>query len=463
MNLFIHHKDMRTLDNTTLIDMCNNKIKNIIPIFILTPKQINKKINKYFNNNFVQFMCESLLKLQNDYVKKNRDLLFFYGDTLKVLKEIHNKYKIDNIGFNVSYSPFGQKRDNRIITWAKKNKISIHQKEDEILHDLLNNKTKKKDGLPYKVFTPFYKKLRNNRINLPDKKFSFTCLKKNPKIEVKYHIKKNILKSFYKEKGNLFFKSGRRAALEKLSKIEKSQKGYNVNRNYLSYRTTELSAYINLGTLSIREVYHYCLDKLGEENKIIDELYWRDFYINIMYFFPHVIGNSFTKKYDKLKWNNDMTLFRKWCNGETGFPIVDACMKQLNETGYMHNRGRMIVASFLTKDLLIDWRLGEKYFAKKLIDYSISSNNGGWQWSSSTGTDSQPYFRIFNPWSQSKKFDPNCTYIKKWLPELKNVASDAIHNWKRYNTEYSDIRYPKPIVDHSTQRKKTLKIFQRIQ
>ena len=182
---------------------------------------------------------------------------------------------------------------------------------------------------------------------------------------------------------------------------------------------------------------------------------------NILNYFPHVVGNSFKEKYNRIEWKNSDDDFEKWKSGKTGFPIVDACMCQLNKTGFMHNRGRMIVASFLTKDLLIDWKWGEKYFATKLIDYNISANNGGWQWAAGTGTDAQPYFRIFNPWSQSENYDPECKYIKKWIPELKDVEIKHIHKWNKHYNEY-DIKYPEPMLDHSLARKETLEVFKRI-
>jgi len=170
------------------------------------------------------------------------------------------------------------------------------------------------------------------------------------------------------------------------------------------------------------------------------------------------VGNSFHSKYDNIKWNNNITFFDKWKHGMTGFPIVDACMRQLNQTGYMHNRGRMIVASFLTKDLLIDWKWGEKYFATQLIDYNISANNGGWQWCAGTGTDSQPYFRIFNPWTQSKNFDPKCVFIKKWIPELSNIDSKYIHSWNKNHHKFKT-KYPSPIIEHDVARKEPLKVY----
>ena len=233
-------------------------------------------------------------------------------------------------------------------------------------------------------------------------------------------------------------------------------------RNFLSYETSNLSAFINLGLISIREVYFKIIEKLGNKNNLIDELYWRDFYYNILYYFPHIVGNSFNKKYDKIEWNHDTKNFKKWCRGETGFPVVDACMRQLNETGFMHNRGRMIVASFLTKDLLIDWRLGEQYFSTKLIDYNISANLNGWQWVAGTGTDAQPYFRIFNPWTQSKTYDKDCNYIKKWIPELKDVINNDIHKWFKSYEQYKKISYPIPIIKNDEARLETLKAYKKI-
>lgn len=458
MNIFIHHKDLRYQDNTTL-NLMSKELKDIIPIFIFPPEQIDSKKNKYFSHNFVQFMCESLIELKKDYLKKNGKLNFYKGDTLDVLKDIHKKYKIENIGFNVDYSPYAKKRDISIINWAKKENINIYNEEDILLQNLLEGDTKSKNsGDPYKVFTPFMKYLRSTYDvrNISKKKPSLI----NKSIITKYSINDKDLKLFYQQNDNLNVKSGRHEAKKKLKLIKKQQE-YDEMRNCLTYKTTHLSAYTNLGLLSIREIYHYCLEKLGKDNGIINELYWRDFYYNIIYFYPQVVGNSFKEKYDNIKWRNDKKEFKLWCEGKTGFPIVDACMRQMNTIGYMHNRGRMIVASFLTKDLLIDWRWGEKYFATQLQDYSISANNGGWQWTAGTGTDSQPYFRIFNPWSQSKSYDPNCEYIKKWIPELENVNNKDIHEWDKKYKDYKNIKYPEPIVDHKKERLNTLKVYKK--
>ena len=462
MNLFLHHRDIRYQDNTTLIKMGKELKAPITPIFIFPPEQIDPKENKYFSNNLVQFMCESLVELQKDYKKKSGDLYFFEGDTLAVLKDIHKNNKINSIGFNVDYSPYAKDRDEKIKKWAEKEGIFIYQEEDMLLQNLLEGETKSKNsGEPYKVFTAFMKFLRATyKVDEPNKS-SIKFKKEN--FETKYEIKSNELKKFYQENKDINVPSGRDNAKKRLKSV-KDQKKYDELRNCLNYETTNLSAYINLGLLSIREVFKYCLDKLGKNNGIITELYWRDFYYNILYFFPKVVGHSFREQYDKIKWRNNKKQFKAWTEGKTGFPIVDACMRQMNNTGYMHNRGRMIVASFLTKDLLIDWRWGEKYFATQLEDYNISANNGGWQWASGSGTDSQPYFRIFNPWSQSEKYDPNCEYIKKWVPELIDVDNKDIHNWEKKCKEIiktKNINYPEPIVNHKEERENTLKVYKK--
>jgi len=458
MNLFIHHRDIRWQDNTTLNNMFQQLDDEITPIFIFPPEQIDPKKNKYFSNNLVQFMCQSLQQLNKEYKDKGGELYFFEGDNLDILKKLHKKEKINSIGFNLDYSPYAKKRDEKIIKWAEKEDIKIFSFEDMLLHPVNNGDTKSKNsGEPYKVFTPYMKYLRANfKVDEPK---NITLKFKKYKLNIKENLKSKEISKFFEENENLNVPAGRKEASNKL-KMVKVQKQYDKNRNFLTYETSLLSSYINLGLLSIREVYHHCLKVLGKNNGIITELYWRDFYYNILNFYPHVVGNSFKENYDKIKWRNDKKQFKAWCEGKTGFPIVDACMRQMNTIGYMHNRGRMIVASFLTKDLLIDWRWGEKYFATQLEDYNISANNGGWQWAAGTGTDSQPYFRIFNPWTQTKSYDNDCEYIKKWIPELKDVPNEDIHKWEIKHGDY-DIDYPNPIVNHKEERLNTLKVYKK--
>ena len=451
MNIFIHRRDLRINDNTSLI----NLEEDIIPIFIFDPLQIDKNKNEYFSNNLVYFMCESLIELKNEYKKLNGNLQFFYGNYIKIIKDLIKKNEINSISFNLDYSPYSKKRDKEIADFCNANNIKCNVYEDMLLNSIDSGKslipsTKK----PYTVFTPFMNNLKKYKVEKPKKnnsKYNDFLLKS------KYIIEHENLAKFYNINKNLHIKPGRKEGIIMLNKI-KNQKKYDELRNNLNYSTTNLSAYINLGLISIREVYYKIIEELGINNGLINELYWREFYYNILNYFPHVVGNSFKEKFDKIKWNNNAKFFELWCIGKTGFPIVDACMRQMNISGYMHNRGRMIVSSFLVKDLQIDWKLGEKYFANNLIDYNISANNGGWQWSAGTGTDSQPYFRIFNPWTQSKNFDPDCKYIKKWIDELKNVENKKIHEWFKYYSQ-ENTEYPQPIVDHSEQRKITLEMY----
>jgi deoxyribodipyrimidine photo-lyase len=225
--------------------------------------------------------------------------------------------------------------------------------------------------------------------------------------------------------------------------------------------TTFLAPHNKFGTLSIREVYHTIKERFGSEHTLIRELYWRDFFTHIAWHFPHVFGHAFYRHYDAIKWENDNELFSAWCSGRTGFPIVDAGMRELVATGFMHNRVRMIVSSFLVKDLLISWQWGERFFAQHLTDYDPSVNNGNWQWAASTGCDAQPYFRIFNPWLQQKRFDPQCAYIKRWIPELSQYSAAEIHKLAdRAGPSGGRAReYPAPVVQHSIQKIRAEELF----
>lgn len=466
MNIFLFHRDLRLIDNTTLIYQMKNIKNGIIPIFIFTIDQIDK--NDYFSNNSVQFMVESLHELNREIELYNGKIYYFKGNTMDVINEIHKKNKINSIGYNIDYTPYARKRDNEIREYCKNNNIICYEKEDYLLYDILNGQTKKQDSSPYLVFTPFKNYCLKNLIvrDIDNfKKFKFVLNKSLEKI--KYYINDNVIDTFYKKNTDININGGRHNGLQILKTIEKF-KDYNKKRDILTYKTTFLGAHLHFTTVSIREVYQKILNKLGKNNNLINELHWRDFYANITYEFPKVLdgqvkikNKSYKNEYDNIKWSYNKKIFEKWCNGETGFPLIDASMKQLNKTGFMHNRCRMIVASFLTKDLHIDWRLGEKYFASKLVDYDPINNNGGWQWCSGSGTDAQPYFRIFNPWTQIKKYDPNCEYIKKWLPQLNNIDIRYIYKWYDVCDEFMNkgVKYHRPIVDHDKERIKTIKMY----
>lgn len=401
INIFIFRRDFRIHDNLALnrlIKDCGNK--GIYPIFIFNPAQIYPNNNPYFSNNCVQFMIESL-----DDLDKNIHVNYYEGVDIDILTKLSNKYKIKSIAYNKDYSPFAIKRDSIIEEWANKNGILIITEEDYTLYNMgtiQNNQDK-----PYQVFTPFYKKSLSLKVNDVQKLIV-------KRINVIKHIKKFDKHKYYNVNDDLAVRGGREKALIRLKNV---MTDYAKFRDYPGLdKTTKLSAYIKFGCVSIREVYH----NYNDAKELQRELIWREFYANILYYFPYVLGNSFKEKYDTIKWTNNKEWFKKWCEGKTGYEMVDAGMNQLNKTGWMHNRLRMITAMFLTKDLLIDWRWGEKYFASKLVDYDPASNNGGWQWSASTGTDSQPYFRIFNPDLQLKKYDKEYEYIRRWIPNYED-------------------------------------------
>ena len=442
--LFIFRRDLRLYDNTSL-NLVKNKYPNseIIPIFIFNKKQIDENENKYYSKNAAQFLFESLEEL--DFIN------YYYTDNeINILDELYKKYKFDVISYNKDYTPYAKKRDDEINVWANSKKIEIIASEDYTLHNM--GEITKDDKQPYLKFTPFYKKsiLKKPRSLFTNKTFNF--IKDD----------KSLLSlDFIRPKPNKFIlvNGGRKNALIILQQLKNGKfNNYDTERDYPYLdKTTKLSAYIKFGCISIREIYY----TLPITHGIIRELYWHDFYAIITYYFPYVLnGESFIKKYKNIKWNNNNDLFEKWKNGFTGFPLIDAAMRQLKICGWMHNRCRMVVASFLVKNLFIDWRKGEEHFAKSLVDYDPSSNNGGWQWCASTGTDSQPYFRIFSPTLQMKKFDNNCDYIKKWIPELKDVSNKIILNWE--TKQYPNINYPKPIINTKETSKIFIKTFKEI-
>lgn len=471
MHIYIFHRDLRIVDNTALINQIKTVNEGVVPMFVFTPEQIDRKKNKYFSNSSVQFMIESLVELSNDIKKKNGQLYFFYGNTIKVLNELNKINKIESIAYNVDYTPYAMERDKKKKDWAKKNDVVIYEKEDYPLFDILNGQTKKDNGEPYEMFTPFKRNLLNKLVPRDVDNFkSFLFKKLN--LGNKYSISEKEIHHFYEPDDNVEVKGGRSNGLKRLANM-KNFKDYSKSRDMLTYQTTKLSAYNHFTCVSIREVYHKVLDTLGKNSGIINELIWRDFYINLTYYFPRVLkgqisgtNKCFREKYDKIKWNKNKNWFKRWCDGTTGFPVVDAGMRQLNLTSFMHNRSRMITTSFLSKDLLLPWTWGEMYYANKLVDYSPMMNSGGHQWTASVGSDAQPYFRIFNPFSQAKNYDPDCVYIKKYIPELKDIPNNDILNWDReevHNKWLSlGIKYFKPMVSHDEQRKKALDLYKSV-
>lgn len=452
-SLFIFRRDLRLQDNTALLAAIA-KSKQVILVFIFDPRQITNK-NKYLSLNAMQFMLESLQDLQIAAKNAHGKIYFFSGVADRVIEKLIADTNPDAIFANKDYTPFSLARDQKIKQLCEHYKIAFEQYEDVLL--LNPDQIKTKTGKFYQVFTAFFKNAQLLVVNEPRLRVKFSENVFYTKTIANTIPLAQIGKELLVDLNPDLITPGGTIAGHKILNNLAVFKNYLAIRDLPTHNTTHLSAHLKFGTISVREAFYAISKHLGHEHALIRQLYWRDFFTYVAYHTPHVFGQAFNLKYDHISWQNDAHKFKLWCAGKTGFPIVDAGMRELNQTGFMHNRVRMITASFLVKDLHIDWRLGEQYFAQKLADYDPAVNNGNWQWVASTGCDAQPYFRIFNPWLQQKKFDPSCVYIKKWLPELKLVNSNVIHSW--YKQDDSTINYPKPILDHSVASKQAVKLY----
>lgn len=455
-SLFIFRRDYRLVDNKGLIDALKRS-KEVIPIFILTPEQLDERENDYKSDNAVQFMIESLEELDQALKKKKSKLFFFYNSPEIAVEKILNQNEdIEAVFVNMDYSPYSSDRDEAIQEVCEQLDVDFNFLEDCLLQPVGSVRTG--GNKYYQKFTPFFNAAKGLKVDEVEPNLRSNYAKAGTRLTGQYT---GSLHKFYKKNPDLWKKGGRSEALKILKNLNE-HKTYNKDRNDLNLETTNLSAYIKFGCVSIREVYHAFKKQLGTSNDLIKQLYWRDFYHNILFSNPQVVGGAMKPKYNKIKWINDKDDFKAWCDGETGFPVVDAAMRSMNETGYMHNRARLIVSNFLIKVLMIDWQWGEKYFSQKLMDIDIANNNGNWQWGASTGADSQPYFRVFNPWLQSAKFDPKAEYIKQWIPELKDVPAKHLHKWNEHFDKYPDIDYPEPIIDYTEGKKEALKRYKQV-
>ena len=451
-SIFIFRRDFRLHDNTGFIE-CYKKSSNILPIFIFTPEQIEN--NEYFSSNCFQFMLESLDELDKELKTNYKSQLhYYYGENVKILKDLKKTYDYNSIFYNKDYTNYAKKRDKLIEDYCNENEINCTTTEDYLLSNI--GTYLKDDGKEYLKYTPF----KNKAKTLPVRKPNNQKFEENKFSKVVCIFKLKNLDKYYTKNENLTVKGGRTEALLILKNIQKFI-NYGSERNDLNTPTTHLSAYIKFGCVSIREVYDTIVKKLGIDNGLIDQLYWREFYFYLVYYNSTLLeGHSLKPQYDNIKWENNPKVIEAWKNGNTGFPAVDAGMREMNKTGFMHNRARLITSGILIKILNCDWRIGEKYFAQTLYDYDPTVNNGNWQWSSGSGADSQPYFRIMSPWKQAIDNDPNCEYIKKWVPELKDVPNKDIFNWSVSYSKYSKkINYPKPIVDYEIMRKTIVNVY----
>ncbi|MFA9214830.1 MAG: deoxyribodipyrimidine photo-lyase [Candidatus Methylacidiphilales bacterium] len=423
--IFWHRRDLRNLDNAGLYHALKSGLP-VLPIFIFDKSILDKLEDK--EDKRVTFIYQQIEELKQAYQLQKSDLLVAYGEPLLVLKNITEQYNIKKVFTNHDYEPYANKRDEEVQQFLVSKNIEFLTFKDQCIFE--KNEVTKDDGKPYTVFTPYSKKWKSKLNDYYLKAYPTEKYFKNfYPIEQKLPLIKIEEMGFTK---NEFPIPSKQTTLDLI-------KNYAYNRNFLAITgTSRLGVHFRFGTISIREKARICAE-ISET--FLNELIWRDFYMTILYHFPHVVNGAFRPEYDRIKWVNNEVDFKNWCDGITGYPIVDAGMRELNATGFMHNRVRMIVASFLTKHLLIDWRWGEAYFAQKLLDFDLSANNGGWQWAAGSGTDAAPYFRVFNPTLQTEKFDKKGEYIKKWVPEILFSS------------------YVKPIVNHEFARKRCLEVY----
>ena len=463
-SLFIFRRDLRLEDNTGLISALSQDAEQVIPCFILDEQLLKSTPAKQKNSNAIQFMMESLRDLDQQLKQENSRLHLFFGKTQNVIKELSGKENIGSVHFNNDYTVFSKTRDEGIFNICRERNVKCFRYSDLLLIDDPRSMMKHSDGKPYTVFTHFFNRAVEVSVLRPQQnayKNNFTKSNNSLLEEIEERKKEDLYRQNVESYNSSIYSRGGRSRCLKILKNIKKYQDYPYKKDHPSEdETTGLSAHNKFGTCSIREIYYAIRENLGNDSPLLRQLYWRDFFTYIAYHFPHVFKQPFQLKYTKIKWRNDTETFKLWCSGKTGFPIVDAGMRQLNMTGFMHNRVRLIVASFLTKDLHLNWRLGERYFAEKLVDYDPCVNNGNWQWAASTGCDAQPYFRIFNPWIQQKKFDPQCKYIKKFVPELINVPAKLIHELhKNIRPVEQDLNYPLPIVNHSSESRIAMRLY----
>jgi deoxyribodipyrimidine photo-lyase len=437
-SLFIFRRDLRLHDNTALLEALRMS-RQVIPCFIFDPRQIEP--HPYQSKPGLQFMLQSLGDLQQQLREVGGKLALYHGLPEQVVKQLHEQQEIQAVFITRDYTPFSRQRDDRLAAVCEQLGLALHAFPGILLNE--PEQVVKNNNTPYQVFTAFYNHARQIPVALPQAlgKWNFLAAASE------FNPEQLIL-----PQAESVIKGGRNRALAILDRIG-DYADYRNTRDFPALdATSKLSAHLKFGTCSVREMFYAITEQLGSEHPLIRQLYWRDFFTHIAYHFPQVFGRAFLEKFDSLQWDNNPDYFQAWCDGKTGFPIVDAGMRELNATGYMHNRVRMIVASFLVKDLHIDWRWGERYFAQHLVDYDPCVNNGNWQWAASTGCDAQPYFRIFNPWLQQLKFDQDCRYIYRWLPELQTFTPKTVHQWDK---QHSICTYPSPIIDHARESRLT--------
>ena len=425
INIFWFRRDLRLEDNVGLYHALSSKY-DVLPIFIFDKNILSKLDQNDARVNFIHHTLHNLNLLLSE--KYNSGIQLFFDTPNNVFSKLIKDYKIDTVYTNHDYEPYAIKRDLDISTLLSTNQINFKTYKDQVIFE--KNDVVKKDGKPYLVYTPYMKQWKTVFSNL----------------DFKFYPSQDLLSNFTKhtQKNKLSLDDiGFKATKEHIKQYTVTPeliKNYEDTRNFPALdSTSRLGPHLRFGTVSIRQMVNKANN---EQNEVfLQELIWREFFMQILWHFPHTQNQSFKPKYDRIIWRNNEEEFKLWCLGKTGYPLVDAGMRELNQTGFIHNRVRMLVGSFLCKHLLIDWRWGEAYFAKKLHDYDMSSNIGNWQWVAGTGVDAAPYFRIFNPTTQIQKFDKKLEYIKKWAPN------------------FQELTYPTPMVDHKLARERCLKVY----
>ena len=449
-SVFFFRRDLRLTDNSAL-RMAHQMSAGILTCFVFDPRQVSN--NRYFSARAFQFLLESLSDLSRQIERKRGRLSFFHCLPEEALQILMHRHQIEAVFLNRDYTPFSISRDRAVAAFCRNNGLAFHTADDALLFE--PERLKKPNGHPYTVYTPFFKRASQLSVAQPQTLRGFKFLRSACGEDFHRAVRRLSPPS----SRPAFIIGGRAGAQRTLDRLVRL-KDYSTKRDIPALdATSKLSPHLKFGTCSIREAYQRVVRVLGRDHPLIRQFFWRDFFTHVAFNFPRVFGRSFHEKYERIEWRNNRSQFKAWRDGCTGFPIVDAGMRELNTTGYMHNRVRMIAASFLTKDLLIDWRWGERYFARSLIDYDPAVNNGNWQWAASTGCDAQPYFRDFNPWLQQKKFDPGCLYNKRWVPELELLTPAEIHGLWRQPAAAAP-HYPRPIVDHQEARSRALRLYQ---
>lgn len=424
--IFWFRRDLRLEDNAGLFHALSEN-ENVLPVFIFDTDILETLTDKY--DRRVDFIYEAITSLNAQLNKTGSALQVYVGNPLTIFKQICTEYVVISVYANHDYEPYAITRDNQIKSFLSEKNIAFKTYKDQCIFE--KSEVVKDDGLPYTIFTPYAAKWK--------KKLNDFYVKPYPTHLHFNNFKKSISSKIPSLKDIGFLKTD--LPFNKPLLDEAIISKYTEQRDYPAIKgTSRLSVHLRFGTISIHKLVQVAA-KLNQT--WLNELIWRDFYMMILSHFPYVTDGAFKPKYNFIEWRNNEKEFEAWCKGETGYPIVDAGMKELNETGFMHNRLRMITASFLIKNLLVDWRWGEAYFAQKLVDFDLSANNGGWQWAAGCGCDAAPYFRIFNPYEQTKKFDPKLTYIKKWIPD------------------YNELSYIKPIVDYKFSRERALAVYKK--